>query len=326
MKKYILIVLLLVTVFCLTGCTNKKEKVIIYSSMEEERNQALSKKLKETFPDIDTKVQYMATGNLAAKIKTEKTNTEADIIVDLETSHVDNLKDNFADISDFDTSSYINKDDVTNKYVTWTKYSVGIIIDKEYFEKNNLPVPKTYDDLLNPVYKDLIAMPDPTVSGSGYAFLLNVNNLKGENEAINYFKKLKKNIREFTPAGAGPTNLLKQGEIAIAMGMLSQAAFAISEGYNFEVISLDTNFPYNMTSTGMIKGREKDENIRKVFQYIVTDFSKYDKEYFIPTDMFENQKNNVKNYPSNVVDADMSGIENIELKEKLTKRCDEVNG
>lgn len=326
MKKHIIIILLLISIFSLTGCVNKKDRVIIYSSMEEERNQALEKKLKEKFPNVDTKVQHMATGNLAAKIKAEGTNTEADIIVDLETSHINNLKDNFASINSFDTSSYLDEVDTSNNYITWTKYSLGIILDKQYFEKNNLPIPKTYDDLLNPVYKDLIAMPDPTVSGSGYAFLLNMKNLKGEDAAIEYFKKLKANIREFTPSGSGSTNLLKQGEIAIAMGMLSQAAYAITEGYDFEVIKLDTNFPYNETSTGIIKGREKRKNVKDVFQYIITDFSKYDKEVFIPTELFKDQKTNVKNYPNDVIDADMTDIESIEIKEKLTKRWDEING
>ena len=208
--------------------------------MEEERNQALSKSLEEKFPNINVKVQHMPTGNLAAKIKAEGTSIEADIIVDLETSHVDSLKNNFTSINNFDTSSYLDEIETSNNYITWTKYSLGIIIDKKYFETNNLPIPKTYEDLLNPQYKNLIAMPDPTVSGSGYAFLLNIRNLKGEDEAINYFKKLKSNIREFTPSGSGTTNLLKQGEIAIAMGMLSQAAYAITEGYDFEVINLDT--------------------------------------------------------------------------------------
>ncbi len=326
MKKHIIIILLLISIFSLTGCVNKKDRVIIYSSMEEERNQALSKKLKEEFPNINTKVQHMATGNLAAKIKAEGTSIEADIIVDLETSHIDNLKDNFTSISNFNTSSYLGEIDTSNNYIIWTKYSLGIIIDKDYFKKKKLPVPKTYDDLLNPIYKDLIAMPDPTVSGSGYAFLLNIRNLKGEDAAIDYFKKLKTNIREFTPSGSGSTNLLKQGEIAIAMGMLSQAAYAITEGYDFEIIRLDTNFPYNETSTGIIKGREKRKNVKDVFQYIITDFSKYDKEVFIPTELFKDQKTNVKNYPNDVIDADMTDIESIEIKEKLTKRWDEING
>ena len=83
MKK-ILTLILFITIITLSGCSNKAD-VVIYSSMEEERNKALTEQLEEKFPDLDVTVQYMATGNSAAKIKNEGTSVEADIIVDLET-------------------------------------------------------------------------------------------------------------------------------------------------------------------------------------------------------------------------------------------------
>jgi iron(III) transport system substrate-binding protein len=169
-------------------------------------------------------------------------------------------------------------------------------------------------------------MPDPKTSGSGYAFYLNVVNIMGEDKAIEYFKKLKENVREFTASGSGPTNLLKQGEIAIAMGMVSQGANSITEGYNFSNVELESGSPYNTTSFGIIKGRETDEDVREVFQWLITDFGKYDKENFLPAVILKDQDNKIQNYPANLKDADMTGINSIETKEKLTKKWEEVNG
>ena len=59
--------------------------------------------------------------------------------------------------------------------------------------------------------------------------------------------------------------LLKSGEIAIALGMTAQGVESINAGYNFDIISLETGSPYNTTSCGIIKGRESDENVVKVF-------------------------------------------------------------
>lgn len=322
-KKYFLLFLIAIT-FVFSACSNSNS-IIIYSSMEEERNQELSKRVKEKFPDLDVVVQHIGTGNSAAKIKNEGTSIEADIILDLETSHVDSLKDNFDSLSSYDKSHYIdglNKDD---NYVTWTKYNVGLIIDEKYFSENNIPVPWNYDDLLNPIYKNLIAMPDPTTSGSGYAFLLNVVNLKGEDGAIEYFKKLKENMREFTTSGSGPTNLLKQGEIKIAMGMYSQGAKAISDGYNFSIVEFETGSPYNTTSAGIIKGKSNDK-VKDLFQWLITDYSKIDIEEYVPGNLFKNQTLKIKNYPEILHDADMTNIENAAVKEKLSKRWEEVNG
>lgn len=326
MRKKALLIITTLFMLVATGCSSKKETVVIYSSMEDNRNQALKEQLKEKFKDIDVKVQPIATGNSAAKIKNEGTKIEADIILDLETAHMANLEENFADLSKFDSSIYLDGVNKSNKYFTWVKYTMNLIIDKDYFKKNNLEVPKTYEDLLKPEYKNLIAMPDPKTSGTGYAYLLNAVNIMGEENAIEYFKKLKGNLREYTTSGSGPTNLLKQGEIAIAMGMTSQGAEAITEGYNFEIISLETGSPYNTTSLGIIKGKEKKENVKKVFEWLVNDFGVYDKENYMPDPILKNQKSNVKNYPTDLIDADMKNVDSIETKEKLIEAWSKVNG
>ena len=325
MKKKILIIILTITLL-ITGCGSNKDRIVIYTSMEEERNQVLKEQLKEKFPDIDVVVQYMATGNSAAKIKNEGTNVEADIVLDLETAHMVNVQDKFADLSNFDKSIYLDGVNTTDNYLIWTKYTMNLIIDKDYFKKHNLKVPQTYEDLLKKEYKDLIAMPDPKTSGTGYGFYLNVVNIMGEENAITYFKKLKNNLREFTTSGSGPTNLLKQGEIAIALGMTAQGVGAINEGYNFEIIELESGSPYNTTSCGIIKGRENKENVMSVFEWLINDYGRYDKENYMPDIILKNQNNKMKNYPSNLKDANMSGIDSIKVKEELTKKWGEVNG
>ena len=323
MKK---IFVLLLCLLMITGCESKKERVVIYTSMEEERNQNLTEMLKEKFPELNVVVQYMATGNSAAKIKNEGTKVEADIVIDLETAHMKDVQENFADLSNVDTSFYLDGVNTSNNYLTWVKYTMNLIIDNKYFKKHNLTVPKTYADLLRPEYKNLIAMPDPKTSGTGYGFFLNAVNVMGEDKAVKYFKKLKGNLREFTTSGSGPTNLLKQGEIAIAMGMTAQGVEAINDGYDFSIVELTTGSPYNTTSCGIIKGRESNDNVMKVFNWLIKDFGKYDKENYMPDKVLKDQKSNMKNYPENLKDANMTGVDSTEIKDKLIEKWGEVNG
>lgn len=322
-KKILLI--MLTFAIMLTGCS-KKERVVIYTCMEENRNQELKERIAKDLPDIDVDIQYLSTGNAAAKIKNEGTSVEADIVIDLETAYMYDLSSNFADLSSFDDSIYLDGVNKADNYFTWVKYSMNLIIDKKYFADHNLSIPKTYEDLLKPEYKNLIAMPDPKTSGTGYGFYLNTVNIMGEDEALNYFSKLKENLRELTTSGSGPTNLLKQGEIAIAMGMTSQGVAAINEGYDFEIVELSTGSPYNTTSFGIIKGREKNENVIKVFNYLMNDFGKYDKENYMPDVILKDQNNQVKNYPENLTDANMTGIDSITRKNELIESWSKVNG
>ncbi|MBQ8192735.1 MAG: extracellular solute-binding protein [Bacilli bacterium] len=326
MKKIFLLLVGLFSITFLGGCSNDDDTIVIYTSMEENRNNVLKEMIEEEFPDLDIVVQYMATGNSAAKIKNEGTNVEADIVLDLETAHMVSVQDNFADLSNFDDGIYLDGVNTESNYYTWVKYTMNLIIDNEYFDEHNLEIPKTYEDLLKPEYKNLIAMPDPKTSGTGYAFYLNVVNIMGEDDAIDYFKDLKENLKEFTTSGSGPTNLLKQGEIAIALGMTSQGVSAINEGYDFSIVELDSGSPYNTTSFGIIKGRETNEDVKKVFEWLMNDFGRYDKENFMPDVILKNQENKVENYPTNLRDADMTGINSTETKENLIEKWGKVNG
>ena len=80
------------------SCTNdsyrmrsNKEKVLIYTSSEDYVVEYLNKRLKEEFPDIDVTVEYMSTGNLAAKLVAEGTSTDCDIIAELEYGYLAQL-------------------------------------------------------------------------------------------------------------------------------------------------------------------------------------------------------------------------------------------
>ena len=194
MKKFMKIFLPILVILLVTGCSSKKEGIVIYTSMEENRNQILKEQIEKKFPKLDIAIQYMSTGNSAAKIKNEGTSTEADIVIDLETSYMKSVADNFADLKNIDTSVYLDSVIESDNYLPWAKQTAAVIIDKKYFKEHDLVKPKTYEDLLKPCYKNLIAMPDPKTSGTGYSFLLNVINLKGEDAAIKYFKELKNNL------------------------------------------------------------------------------------------------------------------------------------
>jgi len=323
MKKVFIFVLMMM--IFVTGCVgSKKEKVVIYTNIEENRSQLLQERLKEQFPNLNVVVQYLSTGNTAAKLETEGTDIEADIILGLETSYMENLKDNFVKLEGLegiDDSHYlegINPEE--GKYYIWDQYSASITIDKKYFDDRNWDYPESYEDLLDKKYEGLIAMPDPKSSGTGYMYYLNVMNIYGEKEGLKYFDKLSKNIVQFTTSGSGPINLLKQGEIAIAMGMTYQGVEEINNGAKFKVIEFDTGLLYNTTSIGIISGKEDNKNVREVFQWINTEFSLYDKEHFIPGKIFKEQTTKIDNYPETGKLADMSGINDSSVKESLLKK------
>ena len=163
-------------------------------------------------------------------------------------------------------------------------------------------------------------MPDPKVSGTGYMVLKNIVNIMGEEEGLQYFDQLQENVKEFTASGSGPVKLLNQKEIAIGIGMTTQAVTEINKGSPFEVVIPETGAPYNSTTTAIIDGKQQNPNVMKVFDWLITDFSKYDKKMYMPEQVLKNQEVDVPNFPKDISYGDMTGIDNSDEKENLTKK------
>lgn len=304
----------------LTGITvNKNDNcIIIYSSMEQFRNDELQEQLNEEFPELDVYVMYMSTAKAAAKLSIEGTASDADIVVGLESAYMSKVAEHMADVSQYSHLEY--EDDMVvegGKYLTWERQAGSIIVNKTILEKENLPVPETYEDLLNPIYKNLVAMPDPKSSGTGFFFLKSLVNVMGEEEAFAYIDELAKNVKQFTESGSGPVKLLIQGEVAIGLGLTFQAVNELNNGNDFLLIEPEYGSPYSLTSTSMLSGRENDEDVVRVFEFIVNDYMVYDKMYGSPEKVLKEQENGIENYPENITYADMSGIDDIEEKERL---------
>ena len=159
-------------------------------------------------------------------------------------------------------------------------------------------------------------MPSPKSSGTGYMFLKSLVNEWGEEEAFAYFDKLTGNILQYTSSGSGPVNALIQEEVAIGLGMTGQAVTMINEGHPLEIIYFDEGSPYCLYGQSMIKGKEKREAVRKVFEYMVNTVNYELVANFFPEKIYKDKDFVIENYPSNIVYSDMSN-NSIEEKERL---------
>lgn len=320
MKKGLIALLLVTLLFTFLADYGGKESIVICASAEQYRNDAMQEQLSEQFPQYNIIVMYMSTGKAAAKVYAEGTGTEIDMLVGLETGYLHKISDNLADISGLSNIPYVKgvtPADNDNLWVTWERQAGAIIVNRDILAKYGLEAPKTYEDLLKPEYKGLIAMPDPKSSGTGYFFYKNWINLWGDQGALEYVDKLYGNLKQFTESGSGPIKLLRQGEVAIGLALTFQAVSEINDGQPFEIIYPPEGSPYSLTGTAIIDGHQEKEGVKEVYDYIVNNFLIYDKEHFSPEIIYEGQTIALENYPENIPYADMTGIQDDKEKERL---------
>lgn len=318
MKK--ILCLLLVVIVLLFFVTRDKEQntIVIYSALEQYRNDDLRGQLAEQFPELNIQIVYMPTAKIGAKIQSEKEDSEADILLGVETGYLEKILDSLAPVAQYSTLNYLeNMNPEHGKYLIWESYGGGFAVNTEILKKHHLPEPASYEDLLKPEYENLIVIQDPKSSSTGYNFYLNLYNEWGLEKTLAYYDRLNENVKQYSESGSGPVKMLIQGECAVGTALTYQVITEINNGNPLKMIYPEQGSPYSLDGVGLIKGREENEKILDVLRYIVNDALVYDKVTYNPGKILAGQENTLENYPDNIPYANMQGIENLELKESL---------
>ena len=102
----------------------------------------------------------------------------------------------------------------------WTGLSlvtVGLLINTGRLESRGLPLPSTWAQLADPVYKGEISASNPNTSGTAYTTVSGILQMMGETAGWEYLDKLYDNISFLEQSGSGPANKVIQGEYAIGI-------------------------------------------------------------------------------------------------------------
>ena len=153
---------------------------------------------------ITTKLVDDSTGNLLAKIAAEGNNPQWDVTWFDGNVTMQSLDDQGL-LLKWQSPNAANLTTQGAKYVPsdGSYYPTGLTtVGAIAYNKNHIPaagLPKDWSDLLNPAYKNLIAMNDPAFSGPTYPLIAGVAQLMGsEDGGKQFFQKLKANgLKEF---------------------------------------------------------------------------------------------------------------------------------
>ena len=321
-RKYLAAVLAVMLCVLLPGCADSTENsVVIYTSAENYRVDHMRQRLAEEFPQYDIYFEYMTTGNQAAKLLAEGTDTDCDITYDLEYTYLERLAEAgvLADLSEYDYSVFCEDAVKSTYYMPDYRNGGAVIVNPGVLQRYGLEKPSCYEDLLKPEYKNLISMPNPATSGTGYMFLLAMVNARGEEAAFAYFDALAENVLQFTSSGSGPVNALIQGEAAIGLSITGTAVTAINDGAELEILFFEEGSPYALYGQGIIAGREDRQAVREVYDFLYSTYGYENCENFYPEPIYANRIFTVENYPSDIAYCDMSGDTSARKEQLLSK-------
>ncbi len=195
MKK--ITILLSSFLFLLASCAPKGPATLTVMTHD---SFAISEDVVKSFEDANNvKVSFLQSGDAGAVLNQAILNKDAplaDVLFGVDNTFLSRALD--ADIFEAYQSPALS--DVPAEFVLVTTYralpvdygDVCINYDKNYFAKNNLAVPQSFEDLAKPEYNGLLAVENPATSSPGLAFMLATRAYFG-NGFLDYWKSLKDN-------------------------------------------------------------------------------------------------------------------------------------
>lgn len=288
----------------LTGC-NSKPTVFIFTAHEENRIQLYNKELKSKFSEYNIQIVSKTTGDLMAELQAQGNRTQADIFVGIEITNAEILLKNnenlFADLSDYDTSHYVDEVLEYQKDVTLSDGSIRKghkkyhIQDKEagciVYSKSKVgsDVPTSYEDLLDSKYVGSIIMPNPKKSGTGYYYYNGLASVYGKDEALAYFNKLNANIKEWSSSGSGPVKGVDKKEISVGLGMHFQAVEYANKNDDIGITYFAEGSPYTLYTMGMINGKQSKKGVKEVYDYFFNYVNYLDNSEIVPETIYKDE-------------------------------------
>ncbi|HIJ55087.1 MAG TPA: ABC transporter substrate-binding protein [Deltaproteobacteria bacterium] len=283
MKKAGLLALCVLLVsLCLAGTVSAKDKVIIYTSLENEEVVDYLKLAKQDLPDLDIQAIRLSTGELGARMMAEKDNPQADCIWGWAVTNMAGFipKGMLAPYKPKGWDKIPAEFKESEGY--WTAidlYAAALVPNTKVLEAKNLPMPSGWNDLLNPVYKDMLIMPNPASSGTGFLQIASLlvmldPDYKSKpveaNKAWDFLKELDKNMGQYIKSGSKPAKLTAAGEYAVGCSFAFVYSSLKKKGFPVALVLPKEGAGYELEANALLKGAKNEAAAKKFLDWAIS--------------------------------------------------------
>lgn len=260
---------------CASGITMADTDLTVYTALEAEQLNMYAERFNEQYPDIKINWVRDSTGVVTAKLLAEKENPRADVIWGLAGTSLllldnEGMLEPYAPKGVEGISPAFKGKTQPPSWTGMNAWVASICYNKIEAEKLGLPKPTSWDDLLDPVYKGHLIMPNPASSGTGFLDVSSWLQLFGEEGGWEYMDQLHKNISRYTHSGSKPCKLAAAGETPIGISYAYRAAKLKSKGAPLDVIVPSEGVGWELEAAGIVKGTSRLEAAQKLMDFSVS--------------------------------------------------------
>ncbi len=139
----------------------------------------------------------------------------------------------------------------------------------KFLKENNLKPPASWEDLLNPAYKNMIQMADARTSGTAVTRIFSIIEVNGRDEekAFAYMKKLRPNVQLYTKSGGGGTLPVGLGQAGAGIFFIVDALDTKAKGYDVTISFPKEGIGTSAEAIALIKGAKNPEVGKKLIDW-----------------------------------------------------------
>jgi len=219
------------------------------------------------------KVNFMrfSSGEALARVVAEKNNPQVDVILG---GPADTYEAGIGE-GVFEAYRPAGADMIPEKFRSPDNYWTGIgiiplvfLTNTNFLKEKGLEAPVSWNDLLDPAYKNGLQMADTRTSGTATERIYSLVKIMGEDEAFAYQKKLHENIQMYTKSGAGGAMPIATGQAASGIFYIVDALDIQQQGYPVALTYPVEGVSYGIEGSGILKGAKNMENAKKYMDWV----------------------------------------------------------
>ncbi len=159
---------------------------------------------------------------------------------------------------------------VAGRYIPLYAGILGWALNERLLKEKGLSVPRTWKDLADPRYRDLVAYPNPNTSGTGYTMLATLIQLYGEPDAFDLLRRIHRNVVQYTRSGADPGQLTGRGEVAIGVTFIHDAVDQVLKGFPITYNAPSDGTGYEIGGLSLVKNTPNRANAVAFIEWALT--------------------------------------------------------
>ncbi|AEB12945.1 extracellular solute-binding protein family 1 [Marinithermus hydrothermalis DSM 14884] len=162
------------------------------------------------------------------------------------------------------------REQIGERYIPLYLGVLGFGVNESVLAERGAPIPRCWKDLADPVYKGLIAMPNPNTSGTAYTTLATLVQIFGEEEAFDLLKQIHQNVAQYTRSGGAPGLLAGRGDVGIAVQFLHDVIGHIKSGFTLTTVVPCEGTGFEIGGLSLIKGAPNREAAIQFIEWALT--------------------------------------------------------